>query len=390
ASQRSTATNISSVSKLPFSVVPCPTMSSSSSSPYGNPPNQLLSPLGHHAAGGASTDGLDQQQATQNVDDKSGYASDTGSATLPRSSRFGFRMRVKQLFKREHKDQDAVAPPPADATPSPVGPTRNINTATPAVHVSPVALDPLPHAQSSSISSAAAPPVQVTTSATSTALTSTGTTSSATVPTVRVQSDPPTSGPLRLDIFPSNVPMPSLTTDLPEPGSRIDKTTQLAYCYSLLNRVHLLPSSSPVSDNDDGALDQPLDAKEREWVQKVGSVEQEHLRQLIQKLVVDFSEDTLKKYDAVSEVVLVGPVLDQETYRALLSCFISKLEKATLLDLSLLQGLIQVLECASTGYVVDDDLVRIATVLSKRLDGTHRDTNDHISYLTWVLGEFWM
>ncbi|KAG9062248.1 WD repeats region domain-containing protein [Linnemannia hyalina] len=361
-------------------------MSLFSSSPYGNPPNQLLSSLRHHAAGGASTDGLDQQQAAQNVDDRSSYASDTGSVTLPGSSRFGFRMRVKQFFKREHKDQDAVTPPHADATPSSVGPTWNINTASPAVHDSPVALVPLPHTQSSGKLSAAAPPVQVTTSATSIALTSTGTTSSATVPTIRVHSDPPTSGPLRLDIFPSNVPMPSLITDLPESGSRIDKTTQLAYCYSLLNRAHLLSSSSSVSDNDDGVPDQPLDAKEREWIQKVGSVEQEHLRQLIQKLVVDFSEDTIKEYDAVSEVVLLGPVLDQETYRALLSCFISKLEQTTLLDLSLLQGLIQVLQCASTGYVVDDDLVRIATVLSKRLGGTHRDTNDHVSYLTWVLG----
>ncbi|KAF9337050.1 hypothetical protein BGZ91_009668 [Linnemannia elongata] len=150
--------------------------------------------------------------------------------------------------------------------------------------------------------------------------------------------------------------------------------------------AHLLSSSSSVLDNDDGVLEQPLDAKEREWIQKVGCVEQEHLRQLIQKLVIDFSEDTINEYDAVSEVVLLGPVLDQETYRALLSCFISKLEQATLLDLSFLQGLAQVLHCASTGYVVDDDLVRIATVLSKRLSGTHRNTNDHVSYLIWMLG----
>ncbi|KAF9278067.1 hypothetical protein BGZ88_000818 [Linnemannia elongata] len=160
-------------------------MSSFSSSPYGNPPNQLLSSLRHHAAGGTSIDRLDQQQAAQNVNDRSSYASNTGSVTLPSSSRFGFRMRVKQFFKRERKDQDTVAPSPADATPSSVDPTWNVNSATPAVHVSPVGLDALSHVQSSGIPSAAAPPVQVTTSATSSAITSTGTTSSATVPTIR-------------------------------------------------------------------------------------------------------------------------------------------------------------------------------------------------------------
>ncbi|OAQ23141.1 YVTN repeat-like/Quino protein amine dehydrogenase [Linnemannia elongata AG-77] len=136
-------------------------MSSFSSSPYGNPPNQPLSSLRHHAAGGTSIDGLDQQQAAQNVNDRSSYASNTGSVTLPSSSRFGFRMRVKQFFKREHKDQDTVTPSPADATPSSVDPTWNVNSATPAVHVSPVGLDALSHVQSSGIPSAA-PPVQVT------------------------------------------------------------------------------------------------------------------------------------------------------------------------------------------------------------------------------------
>ena len=92
-------------------------------------------------------------------------------------------------------------------------------------------------------------------------------------------------------------------------GTRIDKTTQLSYCYGVLLKAHSLSSPLPDSDKDDGLQDQLLDANEREWTKKIAAAEpeQERFRVLIQQLVVDFHEDTLKDHNAISEIELVGP-----------------------------------------------------------------------------------
>ncbi|KAF9131238.1 hypothetical protein BGX30_013187 [Mortierella sp. GBA39] len=121
------------------------------------------------------------------------------------------------------------------------------------------------------------------------------------------------------------------------------------------------------------------------WVQETGRVERDQLRWLVDQLIKAFSDDTINGSDAVAEIVLLGPVLDSDTYRSLLSCFIAKFENTTPLDVNLLQGLIQLVECASIGYLVDSDLVRIAAVLSKELAVTRNSTSDHASHLTWAL-----
>ncbi|KAG0276430.1 hypothetical protein BGZ96_003281 [Linnemannia gamsii] len=87
----------------------------------------------------------------------------------------------------------------------------------------------------------------------------------------------------------------------------------------------------------------------------------------------------------IKEIVFVGSVLDRELYRSLLNCFISKFEETTAMDVTLLQGLVQLVECASAGCLVDDDLVRIATVLSKKLSITHIGISDHSLHLTMSL-----
>ncbi|KAF9082858.1 hypothetical protein BGX29_003531, partial [Mortierella sp. GBA35] len=191
-----------------------------------------------------------------------------------------------------------------------------------------------------------------------------------------------TTGSLRLDIFPENVATPALTADLPKPRARIDKTSQLVFCYSLLNKAN---SSQSTASECDVPQETALTATQREWIQLIDPVEQSHLRWLIGQVVKTFAEDPLKGPAAVAEILLVGPVLDRETYRSLLSCFISKFEQTTPLDLPLLQGLVQLVECASSGFLVDNDLVRIATVLSKELSITHTGTSNHPLYLTWAL-----
>ncbi|KAG0288832.1 hypothetical protein BGZ97_006665, partial [Linnemannia gamsii] len=144
--------------------------------------------------------------------------------------------------------------------------------------------------------------------------------------------------PLRLDIFPENVAKPIYKTDLPKPHARVDKTPQLVYAYSLLSKDQESPS--PILDRD-ASQDSPLNDKQREWVQLFDPVLQERYRWLVEQLVKAFAENQLKASDVVEEIVLVGPVLDRELYRSLLNCFISKFEETTALDVTFLQGLVQ-------------------------------------------------
>ncbi|KAG0271370.1 hypothetical protein BGZ97_011269, partial [Linnemannia gamsii] len=135
----------------------------------------------------------------------------------------------------------------------------------------------------------------------------------------------------------------------------------------------------------DDSQDSPLNDKQREWVQLIDPVLQERYRWLVEQLVKAFVDTQLKASAMVEEIVLVGPVLDREPYRSLLNCFISKFENTAALDVTLLQALVQLVECASPGYLVDDDLVRIANVLSKELSITHIGTSDHALHLTLSL-----
>ncbi|KAF9271305.1 hypothetical protein BGZ88_006376, partial [Linnemannia elongata] len=185
---------------------------------------------------------------------------------------------------------------------------------------------------------------------------------------VQLQPSPAENGTLRLDIFPKNVTKPTLRTDLPKPHARVDKTLQLVYCCSVLSKT---PGTLQLTLDNDVSQDSPLDDEENRWMQLIDPVLQDRYRWLVEQLVKAFADNPLKASDVVTEIVLVGPVLDRDTYRSLLSCFISKFEQTTALDVTLLQGLVQLVECASSGYLVDDDLVRIAAVLSRELSITH-------------------
>ncbi|KAF9079954.1 hypothetical protein BGX23_002912, partial [Mortierella sp. AD031] len=194
---------------------------------------------------------------------------------------------------------------------------------------------------------------------------------------------------LLLDIFPNNVARPTLTTELPKPHARIENTPQLVFVYSLLTRS---PSTSVATtggkEEGDAVNDSPvapLTDNQREWVKSIDPVEQGHFAWIVEQLVNAFSEDTVKSPIAIAEIVLLGPILDHDTFRSLLSCFISKFEQTIPMDLTLLQGLVQFVECAAPGYLVDNDLVRITTVLSKELAVTHNGTSNHLLHLTMAL-----
>ncbi|KAG9064421.1 hypothetical protein KI688_003611 [Linnemannia hyalina] len=313
-------------------------------------PANLLSPLGHRTT----------RDVAEDVDHGPGYTSDARSVSSGHSSKVGFRKRLSRFLNGDPKVKETAPASAASSAPiTLIGNEGHIQSGPPDRDAVPVSLG------------LRSPPYSAGMSSTPFV-----------VPATQPQPSPAASGTLRMDIFPENVIKPIYKTDLPKPHARVDKTPQLVYCCSLLSKV--LGPLQPASDSD-VSQDSPLDDKEKEWVQLIDPVLLGRYRWLLEQLVRAFADNPLKTSDAITEIVLVGPVLDRGIYRSLLSCFIYKFEQTTALDVTLLQGLVQLVECASSGYLVDDDLVRIATVLSKELSITHIGTSDHPLHLTLSL-----
>ncbi|KAG0208824.1 hypothetical protein BGX33_006021, partial [Mortierella sp. NVP41] len=178
-----------------------------------------------------------------------------------------------------------------------------------------------------------------------------------------------------LNIFPQGQVRPVNTATLLKVGSRIDTTPQLALCCSLL----------PSSGGSHGVLQQQgLDGTQSEWVKHIEQnyIEQEQIRWLVKQTVDEFAKDPTKGSAAIAEIVVLGPVLDHEHYRKLLSCFLIEFSKAQILDIDLLKGLVQLVQCASPGYLLADDLVTILSALRTRLEGIHQQNTVHPYHLT--------
>ncbi|KAG0068522.1 hypothetical protein BGZ90_000529, partial [Linnemannia elongata] len=213
-----------------------------------------------------------------------------------------------------------------------------------------------------------------------TAIAATTTMATPSVSTTMFPSSLPTVSQPWLHAFPTNVSQPSLQVTLPPPGSRLETTPQLAYCINLL-RTHLSSSRAaaitlaPQGPSQQASVDSILNSEE----------EQGRIRELTNMVIEEFASDVLKTSEKVLEVSLLGPYLDQEDHRKLLNCFIAEFETARILDIDLLQGLVRLVECASTDYLLPDDLVRALVVLRTRLQETHQQTAKHPFYLTLAL-----
>ncbi|KAG0215397.1 hypothetical protein BGX31_000857, partial [Mortierella sp. GBA43] len=157
---------------------------------------------------------------------------------------------------------------------------------------------------------------------------------------------------------------------LPEPDERLINTPQLACCLGLLQASH-----SPESI---------LDPTARRWLQTVvnDADEKERLYSLATEVIRAFKRDEIKDAKAIAEVVCLAPVLNRDSFHDLLREFYTGIEHCSLLNFHLLEGLAQLIQGASPGYLEADDLVRILRLLSTRLMETHQQSVRHMYQLT--------
>ncbi|KAG0255384.1 hypothetical protein BGZ95_005777, partial [Linnemannia exigua] len=206
----------------------------------------------------------------------------------------------------------------------------------------------------------------------------------------------PTEPKRLLVVFTENLNKPTPRTDLPALLHRIEETAQLVYCNTLLV---LASSLLTTTDAGEGAINTTtstalemkpaLTDKEQEWLAEMDKnpMQKAHIRWLATRMVEEFVQDTLLDSTKIAEIVALGSALDRETYRKLLSFIIGEFEDARILDVNLLQGLVQLIQSASPGFLVSDDLVKIFSVLRIRLQGTHQQTSEHSFYLTLAVSQ---
>ncbi|KAG0374293.1 hypothetical protein BGX24_010585 [Mortierella sp. AD032] len=190
----------------------------------------------------------------------------------------------------------------------------------------------------------------------------------------------PSMQPPWLNIFSQNVALPALSTSLPPLGCGFEDTSQLAHCGNLL-RKYFSSSSAAAS-----IPSEPLDPTQRALIESYAQNENEmsRVRRLIQRVVEAFAADILNSSVDLSEVLLLVPCLNQEYYSKLLNCVIAEFETAKLLNIDLLQGLVQLVESASSDYLEPEDLIRILIVLRNRLQDNPQQSTKHPYHLTWA------
>ncbi|KAG0315151.1 hypothetical protein BGZ97_008545 [Linnemannia gamsii] len=184
----------------------------------------------------------------------------------------------------------------------------------------------------------------------------------------------------RLDVFPQNVKASAMNISVPEFGARIETTPQLALCIGLLSK-----DGDHINQLEDSLPDMSCDtAGVRAWCRamKQDPTERDRLFWLGTRMVDEFAKDALKDSTEIAEMVHIGPVLDREHFRSLLSCIITAFDQSVLLDVDLLQGLAQLVQSAPPNSLVTDDLVRILGLLRVRLQSTHQQTSVHLYHLT--------
>ncbi|KAF9362570.1 hypothetical protein BGX34_005917 [Mortierella sp. NVP85] len=175
------------------------------------------------------------------------------------------------------------------------------------------------------------------------------------------------------NIFPTNVGPPAIDFKPPEPDARLSDTPQLAYCLRLLQV--------------DCDLDDVQSTAARDWlrVTKDEPDEKERLMALATGVIRAFKRDEFKDTKAVTEVVYLTSVLENDDFRYLIKEFYSGIEQSGLLEVHQLEGLAHLIQGARSGSLDADDLVKILGLLSNRLRDTHQQSTNHLYRLTMAV-----
>ncbi|KAG0278388.1 hypothetical protein BGZ95_004137, partial [Linnemannia exigua] len=202
---------------------------------------------------------------------------------------------------------------------------------------------------------------------------------------------PPSTQVNLLDVFTENLAKPTLKTDLPTLLDRIEKTEQLVYCSTLLVQASSLKITANAGEGATNTttntialkVTPTLTDKDLKWLAEMDKnpMEKAHIRWLAVRMVEEFIQDPDKDSFKIAEIVALGPILGREPYRKLLSSIIGGFEDARILDTNLLQGLVQLVQSASPGFLASDDLVKIFSLLRTCLHGTHQQSTEHSLHL---------
>ncbi|KAG0197278.1 hypothetical protein BGX33_000801, partial [Mortierella sp. NVP41] len=192
-------------------------------------------------------------------------------------------------------------------------------------------------------------------------------------------SQPLTQEPLQA-IFPYNVTKPLFHKPLPKLRDRFSSTPQLAFCHHLLPKK---PSSSPPLSRlvvlvGVIAQEMELNEAEHEWMDATGKdpVELDRFRCLSALVVSEFLKISHKDAGSIAEIAILGTVLERKDYRDVLSSLLVQFEREPLLDLDLLKGMVQLVQSASPGYLINDDLAWILRILRECLQHTYKAVGD--------------
>ncbi|GJJ68048.1 protein transport protein SEC13 [Entomortierella parvispora] len=190
-----------------------------------------------------------------------------------------------------------------------------------------------------------------------------------------------------LDIFSMDATKIGEVTPLPKVGQDIESTEQLVACAELL-----ASTLAGMSDSESASTIVNTDAltpSQIKWIQEMNErpLEKENIRRLMSQMVDRFIDLPIKKSDAIREIVLLGPVLDKELYRALLNQFLYELAIKDILSVDLLQGLVKLVEHAPPFYLLADVPIKILRAIRRHFKDSAQQETATIIHLTIAISK---
>ncbi|KAG0318428.1 hypothetical protein BGZ99_005703, partial [Dissophora globulifera] len=174
------------------------------------------------------------------------------------------------------------------------------------------------------------------------------------------------------------------------------KTTQLVHCARLLCILESQPlslyssssssslTSAATSSSKDVINGLALSMDEYRWIENIKDDLQEkrRIQQLVIAMVNEFILLPVKDCETIHEIVLLAPVLGKDHYRKLLNYFLGEFEQATMLDIDILQGIVQLVQDAPPLCLSADALTQILRSIRRRLEDPAQQDNHNTVHLT--------